>query len=100
MILSEFLNPLTNQVEVIIAGEGRWEAVSRLSFVLSRYGEPGKLSGAVGVLGPTHINYGRAIGAVRHVSAIMTDLVARLYEPSAPDAAGQDDIDTPDSDKG
>lgn len=94
MILSEFLNPLTNQVEVIIAGEGRWEEVSRLSFVLSRYGQPGKLSGAIGVLGPTHINYGRAIGAVRHVSAIMTDLVAKLYDSPEGDPPVRAENDT------
>ena len=55
-------------MQVVIAGDGRYEDLSRLSMVLSRYGDPDKMSGAVGVLGPTHINYGRAISTVRYVS--------------------------------
>lgn len=93
MILSEFLNPLTNHVEVVIAGEGRWEELNRLTFILSRYGQPGQLSGAVGVLGPTHINYGRAISAVRHVSKVMTEMLSKLYELPAPAEADENPPD-------
>lgn len=69
-------------VQVVIAGEGRWDELNRLSMVLSRYGIPGKMSGAIGVLGPTHINYGRAINTVRYVSNLMTDMLANLYPDS------------------
>lgn len=79
MILNEMLTPMMNTVQVVIAGEGRWEELSHLSMVLSRYGIPGQVSGTVGVLGPTHINYGKAISAVRYVSGLMTDMVANLY---------------------
>jgi heat-inducible transcriptional repressor len=47
--------------------------------VLSRYGVLGQVSGAIGVLGPTNLNYGRAISAVRYVSTIMTNMVSDLY---------------------
>jgi heat-inducible transcriptional repressor len=47
--------------------------------VLSRYGQPGQLSGAIGLIGPTHINYGRAISAVRYVSTMMTNMLVSLY---------------------
>jgi heat-inducible transcriptional repressor len=79
MILNEMLTPLMNTVQVVIAGEGRWEELSHLSMVLSRYGIPGQVSGTVGVLGPTHINYGKAISTVRYVSGLMTDMVTNLY---------------------
>jgi len=82
-ILSEMLTPLMNNVQVVIAGENRWEELSHLSMVLSRYGIPGQISGAVGVLGPTHINYGRAISTVRYVSTLMTDMVINMYESPA-----------------
>ncbi|MYD38326.1 MAG: heat-inducible transcription repressor HrcA [Chloroflexi bacterium] len=67
-------------VRVVIAGDGRYQDLSRLSMVLSRYGDPGKMSGAIGVLGPTHINYGRAISTVRYVSNLMTNVLATLYQ--------------------
>lgn len=78
-------------VQVVIAGDGRYENLSRLSMVLSRYGDPEKMSGAVGVLGPTHINYGRAISTVRYVSNLMTNVLATLYQDGVEDA-GQPNI--------
>lgn len=80
MILTDMLDPLFNDVKVIVAGDGRWDEVNQLSMVLSRYGVPGQVSGAVGIVGPTHINYGRAISSVRYVSSIMTNMLVKLYE--------------------
>ena len=71
------------EVQVVIAGDGRYENLSRASMVLSRYGDPAGMSGAVGVLGPTHINYGRAISTVRYVSNLMTNVLATLYQDGA-----------------
>jgi heat-inducible transcriptional repressor len=82
LILDEFLSPTSGEVQVVIAGEGRRDEINRLSMVLSRYGVPGKLSGAIGVLGPTHINYGRAISTVRYVSSMMTNMLVELYKNS------------------
>lgn len=84
LILNDVLTPLVNNVQVVIAGDGRWEELSRLSMVLSRYGIPGQASGAVGVLGPTRMNYGRAISAVSYVSSVMTDMLTTAYEPLPP----------------
>jgi heat-inducible transcriptional repressor len=73
-------------VRVVIAGNGRWEELSHLSMVLSRYGVPGEASGAVGIVGPTHINYSRAIGAVNLIASVMTQmLTSALHVPAAPD---------------
>lgn len=77
-------------VQVVIAGDGRYEDLSRLSMILGRYGDPARMSGAIGVLGPTHINYGRAISAVRYVSNLMTDMLAALYQDNLED--GKDAI--------
>lgn len=79
VILDEFLGPLTDGVQVIIAGDGKREEVNQLSMVFGRYGHPGQLSGAVGLIGPTHINYGHAIAAVRYISTMMTNMLVSLY---------------------
>jgi heat-inducible transcriptional repressor len=84
LILNELLAPQPNAVHVIIAGNGRWEELSHLTMVLSRYGLNGQVSGAVGVLGPTHINYGRAVSAVRYMSSLMTDMLSNVYKDDAP----------------
>ena len=79
LILNDVLTPILNNVQVVIAGNGRWEELSHLTMVLSRYGIPGQATGAVGVLGPTNLNYGRAISAVTYVSTLMTDMLTNMY---------------------
>jgi heat-inducible transcriptional repressor len=91
-ILSEILTPIVNHVQVIIAGEGRWEELRHLSMVFSRYGIPGQMSGAVGVLGPTRLDYGRAISAVRYVSHLMTEMLVTLYESGSQPGEDADEI--------
>lgn len=86
MILNELLTPMSRHVEVVIGGEGRWEELKHLSMVLSRYGIPGQASGAIGVLGPIALNYGRAISAVRYMSGLMTDALETIYENPKPEA--------------
>jgi heat-inducible transcriptional repressor len=79
-ILGEVLSNHETEVRVFIAGEGRWEELNHLTMVLSRYGIPGQVSGALGVIGPTHLNYSRAISTVRYVSSLMTDMLIKLFE--------------------
>ncbi len=86
LILGEYLNPPSDDVRVVIAGEGKREELSQVSMVLGRYGMPGRLSGALGILGPTHLNYGRAISTVRYVSSVMTNMIVQLFnDESNPD---------------
>lgn len=65
-------------VQIVVAGEGRWEHVNHLSMVLGRYGTP-QARGALGVLGPTRMRYGRAVSAVRYVANLMSDLLGELH---------------------
>ena len=88
MVLSQMLPGAQDDVQVVIAGEGRWGELSQVSMVLSHYGVPGQMSGTLGVLGPTHINYTRAISAVRHIARLMTEMLGTLYH---------DGGDSPDS---
>lgn len=82
MLLSELLHPLMDHadVQVVIAGDGRYDELSQLSMVVTRYGVPGSLTGVIGVVGPTHLNYGRAISAVRYVSGMMSGMMVNLYQ--------------------
>ncbi len=66
-------------VQVLIGGEGRWRELSSCSMVLARYGVEGFATGALGVLGPIRMPYGRAISAVKYVADLMSDLVSDLY---------------------
>jgi heat-inducible transcriptional repressor len=66
-------------VQVIIGGENQWDEMRDVSLVLARYGQKGKVSGMLGVVGPTRMQYGRAIAVVRYMSQVMNELLADLY---------------------
>jgi heat-inducible transcriptional repressor len=65
-------------VQVLIGGEGTWEELRDCSMVLARYGAPGLVTGALGVLGPTRMAYGRTVSTVRFISGLLSDLVVEL----------------------
>jgi heat-inducible transcriptional repressor len=65
-------------VQILIGGEGRWEELRDCSMVLARYGAPGQLTGAVGVIGPMRMAYGRTVSTVRFVSGLLSDLVIEM----------------------
>lgn len=78
-VLADALSPEVGSVRVLIGGEGRWDELRACSLVLSRYGVTGFVTGALGVVGPTRMFYGRAISAVRFVAGLLSDLVYDMY---------------------
>lgn len=77
--LAKALSPNVGGVQVVIGGEGAWEELKDCSMVMARYGAPGFATGALGVLGPTRMPYGRTISAVRYVAGLMSDLVIEAF---------------------
>ncbi len=78
-LLDEIHDSEVGTVRVVIGGEGRWRELSACSVVLARFGMQGFATGTVGVVGPTRMPYGRAIGSVRFVGSLLTDMVTDLY---------------------
>lgn len=77
--LAKVLSPNVGSVQVVIGGEGDWEELKDCSMVLARYGVTNVATGALGVLGPTRMAYGRAISTVRYVAELMSDLMHDAY---------------------
>jgi len=80
--LAKVLSPNVGSVQVVIGGEGDWEELRDCSMVLARYGVTNVATGALGVLGPTRMAYGRAVSTVRYVAELMTDLMQEAYGES------------------
>ena len=72
--------PTSRVVRVVIGREHRGEALKPLSVVVCRYGIPDRALGVVGALGPTRMEYARAISGVALVSSIMNSMVESLYQ--------------------
>jgi heat-inducible transcriptional repressor len=66
-------------VQVIIGGENQWDDMKDVSMVVARYGQEGKIGGLLGVIGPTRMQYGRAIAVVRYMTQVMNELLAEVY---------------------
>lgn len=80
-LLEEVLAELVtvSDVQVLIAGEGRFGELEDISLVLSRYGVENEATGMIGVIGPVRMPYARTIGAVRYVAGLMSDLMHQIY---------------------
>ncbi len=78
-VLTDALSPEVGSIRVLIGGEGRWDELRACSLVLGRYGVAGFATGALGIVGPTRMLYGRAISAVRFVSEVLSDMVYDMY---------------------
>ncbi len=66
-------------VQVVIAGDGRYDELRDISIIVARYGAGDHISGLLGVIGPVRMWYDRSIGAVRFVSGLMSEMVEDIY---------------------
>jgi heat-inducible transcriptional repressor len=64
---------------VRIGGENRQPALRSLSLVAANYGLPQRNLGTVSVIGPTRMDYGRAIASVREAAHQLSRFVEDLY---------------------
>ena len=80
-LLKSFLpRVLTGEgVRVVIGRENEENMMRDCSVILTRYGIPGEVGGAIGVMGPTRMEYQRAIPTVSFLSTVMSELVSELY---------------------
>jgi heat-inducible transcriptional repressor len=93
-------------VQVIIGGENDADALKDMSVVIARYGERGGMGGLLGIVGPTRMQYGRAVAVVRYLTQLLNDLLAETYNPqdvsesdgqaNPDDSADSDDLDDSD----
>jgi heat-inducible transcriptional repressor len=63
-----------HDVQVVI-GSDATDELEDYSFVLGRYGDDAESIGFLGVIGPTRMEYPRAVALVRYMSTLMTDLM-------------------------
>jgi heat-inducible transcriptional repressor len=66
-------------VRVVIGQENREDMLRPLSVVICQYGIPGEATGAVGVVGPTRMQYTKAIAGVKLMSSLMSHMVESVH---------------------
>ena len=68
------------RVEVTIGSENREKSLQGCTIILRSYGVPGKMKGAVGVIGPTRMRYTQVIPTVKYLSSLMSELTGKLSD--------------------
>lgn len=71
-------------VTVMIGAENEENAMHEYSVVISPYGVPGGISGAMAVVGPTRMHYSRTISTVRFLSELMSEMLTTYYDEGKP----------------
>lgn len=67
----------TDQVQVTIGSENQMQEVENCSLVTAVYKWNGQPMGWVGVIGPTRMDYARAVAAVREVSKLLSEVFTK-----------------------
>jgi heat-inducible transcriptional repressor len=70
------------KINVFIGRESGDESLKDLSLVLGRYGTPGDVGGTVGIIGPTRMDYQRAIATVGYIAEVLSYLLSDLCRES------------------
>ena len=79
LIARSVLKEPSNGVQVLIGGEGTWNELKQMSIILAKYGQPGVVTGTLGVFGPIRMSYGHSISIVRFLSTLLSDFVAEQW---------------------
>jgi heat-inducible transcriptional repressor len=66
------------KTKVIIGKESKLKEIQSCSLVTSKYNIRGKPAGAIGVLGPTRMDYSRMISIVEYVSDRLSDILSEF----------------------
>ena len=64
----------------MIGAENEEDAMHDYSVVISPYGVPGGISGAMAVVGPTRMHYSQTIRTVRFSRELMSEMLATYYD--------------------
>ena len=68
-------------VQVVIGEENALPALTDCSLIASTYGAAGRPMGTIGIVGPTRMEYARAIGLVEHLAGVLSRLLSERAEP-------------------
>ena len=72
--LERVMSSAKNNLQVVIGAENMYRQLENSTMIISRYSIQGHDGGAIGIIGPTRLDYAKLIPEVRFI----TDLVGRL----------------------
>lgn len=67
-------------IEVRIGSENRFSELANSTTIISRYRIGDGATGAIGIIGPTRMNYSKLIPSIQYISDIISKVLSEVYE--------------------
>lgn len=67
-------------IEVRIGSENRYKELENSSVIISKYKIGENATGAIGIIGPTRMNYSKIIPSIKYLTDIVSKLLSEVYE--------------------
>lgn len=71
-------------IEIRIGSENRYKELSNSTTIISRYRIGGGAMGAIGIIGPTRMDYSKIVSGLTYLSDIVSALLSEVYEEDKP----------------
>ncbi len=78
--LSQLLMQQANSIKVMIGEETKRPELNESSVIVSRYSVGGKDAGAIAIIGPTRMNYGKIISNIEYLSGSVGRMLTELMD--------------------
>ena len=78
-------------IEVRIGSENRYKELENSSMIISKYRIGENATGAIGIIGPTRMNYSKLIPSIKYLTDIVSRLLSEVYEEENSNVEGQTD---------
>lgn len=73
-------NETSDDIEIRIGSENRYKELENSSVIISKYKIGDSASGAIGIIGPTRMNYSKLIPSIKYLTDIVSKLLSEVYE--------------------
>lgn len=81
-------------IEVRIGSENRYKELENSSMIISKYRIGDNASGAIGIIGPTRMNYSKLIPSIKYLTDIVSRVLSEVYEEEISDVERRKEDDS------
>ena len=78
-------------IEVRIGSENRYKELENSSVIISKYKIGDNATGAIGIIGPTRMNYSKLIPSIKYLTDIVSKVLSEVYEEEISDVEGAEE---------
>ena len=78
-----------SDIEIRIGSENRYKELENSSLIISKYKIGDNATGAIGIIGPTRMNYSKLVPSIKYLTDIISKFLSDVYEEES--SSGEED---------